>query len=139
MEEIKPINFIVMKAQNEWKESHSRKLSRRFFRMLGALNPAEIIYICEYAEGDFEKAKCRGKPISIWQYDGSTFEQIEQVGDLDRSSAIASKTPVISYCINETTDRMIYTVWHGGRAAYGIILVSDKGEWVRDGFIRWKA
>ena len=77
--------------------------------------------------------RCKGEVVSIWRYDSDGLMVVDEVPELDQTSAIASTTPVISFCIDEAAGRMIYQEWHGVRAGHGSILACSKaGKWVTE-------
>jgi hypothetical protein len=94
------------------------------------MQPVQAVWIQEYADGDWETVHCQGDVIRTWRYDAEGLTSVEELPELDRTSAIASTTPVISFCVDETGGRMIYHQWHGVRAGHGCILACTKdGKW----------
>ena len=92
--------------------------------------PASAVWIRQYESGDWDGAHCRGEVVQAWRYDTGGLAPVEHVPELDHSSAIASRTPVISFCLNEAGDRMIYQEWNGPRAGFGAILtLRATGAW----------
>ena len=130
---ITPIEYIADRARNAWRSSRSKGLIARFFRLIGAANSAEVIYIAEYEHGNWDTAHCLGDPVRVWAYRGFELEELEAVGELDQKNAIASKTPLIRYCLDENGQRMIYTEWNGRRAGYGCITKRVGEYWTSEG------
>jgi hypothetical protein len=92
-----------------------------------------VIYIAEYASGNWDTAHCTGDPVKVWAYRGDDFEEIEALGELDRQYPIASRTPIIRYCLAGDGQRMIHTTWNGARAGYGHILRWIDDDWRSEG------
>ena len=97
------------------------------------MRPVRGVWIRQYRDGDWETVHCKGEVIQSWRYDADGLTVVDEVPELDHASAIASATPVISFCVDETGGRMIYQEWHGVRAGHGCILTQTaKGEWVTE-------
>ena len=128
-----PNKFVSERAHNVWMASQSKSFVARLLRVLGAARPADIIYIEEYNTGDWNMAHCIENPVRVWAYKGDEFEEIEAVDKLDKTNAIASRTPVIRYCLDENGQRMIYTVWYGIRAGNGHIMKRVGEDWKSEG------
>lgn len=124
------LDHVTTRAKRQWDQTHSRGPIARLFRSLGAMKSASAVWICRHASGDWDGAHCRGEVVQAWRYDGSGLAQVEHLPELDHLNAIASATPVISFCLNETGDRMIYQEWNGPRAGFGAILaLKGTGSW----------
>ena len=125
------LDYVERRARQEWDYTHSRGPFAWLFRCLGAMRPARGVSIQQYRDGDWKTGACKGEVIQTWRYDADGLTVVDEVPELDRTSAIASTTPVISFCVDETAGRMIYQEWHGGRAGYGCILARrESGKWV---------
>lgn len=111
-----------------WKQSHSNAILNRCFRWLGVTKPADVIYVTEYADGDWGQASLSGNPTKVWEFRGNEMTEVEAIGELDRD-AIASSTPVIRYCCSEDNQRMLLITWYGSRAATGVIRKCVNGIW----------
>jgi hypothetical protein len=124
------LDYATARAKREWEVAQSRGLSVWILRRLGAMKPISGVWICQHADGDWDGAHCKGQPQQVWRYDDKGFAPVDHLPELDKS-AIASTTPVIRFCWNETVGRMIYTEWHGMRAGWGAILTRNKGgQWL---------
>jgi hypothetical protein len=124
------LDYATTRAKREWGLSHSRGPSAWLFRRLGAMRAIGAVWICQHTDGDWARADCMGQPERVWRYDDSGLKQVDRLPELDKS-AIASTTPVIRFCLNETVGRMIYVEWHGLRAAFGAIMALNKdGQWI---------
>ena len=127
-----PIEHAGTQAKREWDYSHSRGLPSWFLRTIGATRRIKCVWINEYSEGDWNTAPCRGKPIRIWRYEAKGLMRADERSELDHS-AIASRTPMISFCADAAAERMIYQEWHGVRAEHGSILVQKgNGQWATE-------
>jgi hypothetical protein len=72
--------------------------------------------------------------MHVWRYDAGGLAEVDSLPDLDKTSAIASTTPVIEFCLDETGKRMVCTEWNGPRAGSGLILTLQKnGKWAAGG------
>jgi len=128
------LDYVRSRAKREWDYAHSRGLFARFFKRIGAMKPAEGVWVRQYADGDWQSAHCKGEVIQIWRYDATGFTSASEIPALDQTTAIASTTPVISFFLDEHTKRMIYQEWHGPRAGHGVVLALTKGgHWKIDG------
>lgn len=68
-----------------------------------------------------------------WRFDANGLTPVDRLPELDKSSAIASTTPVISFCLDDMAKRMIYVEWNGLRAGSGAILALQKsGQWTME-------
>lgn len=132
-----PIKYAADQARNLWRYGRANGLIDRLFRLMGAANTTEVVYIAEYANGDWVTAHCTGDPVRAWAYQGNGFLEIEALGDLDLTNPIASRTPVIRYCLSEDGQRMIDYRWNGLRAGYGRILRRADNAWTSDG-LSWR-
>lgn len=130
---VTPIKYVADRAHYAWRTSHSKGLIARIFRLIGAANPADVIYVAEHEAGNWDTAQCVGDPVRVWAYRGDEFEQLDAVGELDQVNAIASRTPVIRYCLDENGQRMIHTEWNGRRAGYGHIMRRVGEDWKSEG------
>lgn len=127
------LDYAQSRAKREWDYSHSRGPFAWLFRRLGAMRPVRCVWIREYRDGDWESAHCRGEVIRSWKYDADGLSIVEGAPESDQSSAIASATPVISFCVDETGGRMIYQEWRGARSGRGCVLARlASGEWVTE-------
>jgi hypothetical protein len=127
------LNYAQSQAKRVWDYTHSRGLFAWLFRRLGAMRPVRGVWIRQYRDGDWETVHCEGEVIQSWRYDADGLTTVDEVPELDRTSAIASKTPVISFCVDETAGRMIYEEWRGVLAGHGQILARrGNGEWVTE-------
>lgn len=104
------------------------------FRLIGASQRADAVFVVEYGSGDWERAHCTGEPDKIWKYAGSDFVTLEELPELDHG-AIATKTPVVEYCLNHESNRMIQIIFYfyGYRAGSGIVLEKQGGAWIPKG------
>jgi len=97
------------------------------------MKPVTGVWICQYASADWDRAHCTGEAIRVWRYDAEGLTSVDCTPELDKSNAIASATPVISFCLDETAERMIYQEWYGLRAGFGSVLALNKGgDWVTE-------
>jgi hypothetical protein len=127
------LDYAQSRAKREWEQTHSRSPLAWLFRRLGAMRPVSGVWIRQYRDGDWESVRCKGEVIRSWKYDADGLTIVSDVPELDRMSAIASTTPVISFCVDETAGRMIYQEWHGVRAGHGCILARrGNGEWATE-------
>ena len=91
------------------------------------------VWICQYASADWSGVHCTGQVLSVWRYNSEGLTQVDRPPELDKSNAIASKTPVISFCLDEAAERMVYQEWYGLRAGFGAVLALDKKrKWVTE-------
>ena len=120
------LDFVKTRAEREWRLTHSRDFLSRLFRFLLRKRPVDVIYVEQYGAGDWASGRCQGKAVGAWKLDTQGFAAIDAVGELDRSSPIATATPVIRFHVDDPPLRMIYEEWHGGRAGYGAILRFDR-------------
>jgi hypothetical protein len=68
--------------------------------------------------------------VNVWRYNSGGLAQVDRLPELDESNTIASATPVIRFCLDETGERMVYQEWYGLRAGFGAILaLNRKREW----------
>jgi hypothetical protein len=133
------LDYIEPQAKREWDYTHSRSLLGWLFRCIGAMRPVQGVWVRQYRDGDWETAHCTGEPFQTWRYDAEGFTLVDDIPQLDTKSAIASMTPIISFCVDEAAERMIYQEWHGVRAGYGAILSRKKsGEWITERGV-WKS
>lgn len=124
------LQYATSRAKRQWDQTHSRSPLAWLFRRLGATRRVSAVWICQYGSGDWQKAHCHGQVLHTWRYDGSGLAQVEHLPELDHSSAIASTTPVISFCLGQAAERMIYQEWNGGRAGFGALLaLKSTGDW----------
>ena len=128
-----PLDFAAEQARRMWLHGHSPALSERVFRLLGASVPLDVVYIAEHAEGDWDSARCSGRPLKVWTHQGCEFEEVGELGPLDSKNPIASRTPVIRYCVSKDGQRMIHNRWNGLRAGYGQILERVGETWESQG------
>ena len=119
------LDFVRNRAEREWRLTHSGDFLSRLFRFLLRKKPVDVIYVEQYDGGDWQSGRCVGEVVRAWKLDADGFEAIDAVGQLDRSSEIASATPVIRFHADAPPARMIYEEWHGARARYGVILKFD--------------
>ena len=56
-----------------------------------------------------------------------TFDPVPELPDLDYSNPIASRTPVIRYCIDNDCQQMILCNWYGLRAGFGSLSSEPRG------------
>lgn len=127
------LDYAQARAKRNWDYTHSRGPLAWLFRCAGAMNPVRAVWIRRYADGDWATAHCKGEAIQTWKYDANGLMCVDDIPELDRASAIASTTPVISFCVNDASNRMIYQEWQGVRAGYGCILArKTNGEWVTE-------
>lgn len=123
-------DYIQCQAKRQWDHSHSPGLLTRLFLRLIASRKIRGVWIEQYWEGNWESGRLKGEAIQAWRYDADGLTVVERLPELDKSSPIASTTPVISFCVDESAARMIYQEWHGGRAGFGYILAHrGNGEW----------
>jgi hypothetical protein len=123
------LDYAKNRAKKIWDSSRSRSPLAGLLRLIGASKVVTGVWICEYAGSDLNTAVFTGKPKQIWRYDANGFELVEQLPELDKSTA-ASITPVIHFCVDETSRRMICQEWHGLRVAPAFIMVlEDNGKW----------
>jgi hypothetical protein len=103
------------------------------FRRIGAMKPIRAVWIRQYMDGDWENAHFKGEAARTWKYDADGLIVVDAMPEPDDASAIASTTPVVSFCADETGNRMIYVEWHGRRAGGGRILArKENGKWVSE-------
>lgn len=127
------LDYASARAKRQWDQTHACGPFAWLFRRLGVMKPASAVWICQYGGGDWDGAHCRGEVVQAWRYDASGLAPVEHMPKLDCSSAIASTTPVISFCLNEADGRMIYEEWNGPRAGVGAILAhKGTGEWMTE-------
>lgn len=127
------LDYVKARAKREWDDTHSRGLWAWLFRRLGAMKSVQGVWVQQYRDGDWETVHCRGEAVQTWRYDADGFTHVDDIPELDKMSAIASTTPVISFCVHEAADRMIYEEWRGVRAGHGAILARQKnGEWAAE-------
>ena len=132
------LDYVKARAKRQWDFTHSRGVWARLFRRAGAMKPAQGVWIKQYREGNWQIAMCFGEVSQIWRFDGDGLTLVDRMPELDRESAIASTTPWIGFCVDETGDRMIYEEVRGVCAGHGCILArGQSGEWEveRHGFI----
>ena len=97
------------------------------------MKPVRGVWICQYSNADWEKVRCVGEIVQVWRYDAKGLIPVDSAPDLDKRNAIASETPVISFCLDESTKRMVYQEWYGLRAGFGSILKLNQREaWVME-------
>lgn len=130
-----PIEYVAERVRGMWQQSHSKAIINRFFRWLGGANSAEVIYVAEFAEGDWNNASLKGSPTRVWVCRGEEFNEIDAIGEMNNKNAIASFTPAVRYCVSGDCQRMIYVSWHGYRAASGQILRRVEEKWKSEGRI----
>ena len=127
------LDYAQSRARREWDHTHSRGPFAWLFRRLGAMRPVRGIWIRQYRDGDWETMHCKGEVVQSWRYDADGLTVVDELPELDQTNAIASTTPVISFCVDEPAGRMIYQEWHGVRAGHGCILAhKGNGEWVTE-------
>jgi hypothetical protein len=124
-----PTEYVADQARRSWAASHRGGLIQHFFQLIGAGKLPEAIYIAEYPAADWQSAHCTGDPIGIWSFRGATFEPVSDLPALDYSNPIASRTPVIRYCVDNDRKRMILCKWYGLRAGHGSLYHWDGVQW----------
>src|SRR5262245_7179152 len=125
------LDYVQSRAKQEWEYTHSRGLFAWLFRLLGATRPVRGVWIQQYRDGNWDTVGCKGEVVRTWRYDDDGLTVVDEVPELDRTSAIASTTPVISFCVDEAAGRMIYHEWRGGRSGHGCVLARNQdGKWV---------
>lgn len=133
MDQHLPHHHVVETARGIWSYANARwDPFVWFFKMLGATQTVDAVFVIEYGSGNWERAHCEGKPDQVWRYDGSDFVEIEEMPDLVHG-AISTKTPIIKYCINHKDSRMILITIHGYRSGSGIVLEEKAGKWIQIG------
>ena len=127
------LDYARARAKRQWDYTHSHGPFAWLFRRIGAMKPVTGVWICQYASADWDRAHCTGEAIRVWRYDAEGLTSVDCTPELDKSNAIASATPVISFCLDETAERMIYQEWYGLRAGFGSVLALNKGgDWVTE-------
>ena len=71
-----PIKYVADQARSVWRVSHSKGVIERFFRLIGAANSAEVIYIAEHSTGQWDTAHCTGEPVRVWEFRGEDEEGV---------------------------------------------------------------
>ena len=133
-----PNNHVARLAESIWTAGRSNNLLELFFRLIGATTKTDVVYVLQYASGDWGNAKCTGDPIYNWEYRGTAFEWVGSIGTIDNVNKIASRTPVLRYCLDDQSTRMILNVWRGMRAGHGLILTFTGDCWKPDR-LKWKS
>ena len=133
-----PNTHVARKAENIWTAGHSNNWFELFFRFIGASSKPDVIYVLQYALGDWGNAKCTGDPIHNWEFRGTDFRLVDSIGTIDNANMIASRTPVLRYCLDDQSTRMIVNVWRGMRAEHGLILTFTGDCWKPDS-LKWKS
>jgi hypothetical protein len=126
------LDYAIEKAKEIRDAGHARGpftwLLRRF--RPGAMRPVDGVWICQHAKGNWATANCEGEPTQVWRFEGDDAVIVASLPDLDMTSATASTTPHISFCVDDAGKRMIYEEWYGGRAGMGSIMAIKKnGKW----------
>ena len=106
------LDHSLCRAKGIWEHTHAHGPIARLWRKIGLMNAVHGIWICRYAEGDWNTAHFAGEPVQIWRYGSDGLKSVNSLPPLDLRS-YRSKTPVLRFCIDETGQRMIYTEWHG--------------------------
>lgn len=133
-----PIQYVADQARRFWAASHRGGLIQHFFQLIGACKVPEAIYIAEYPTADWQSAHCTGDPIGIWSFRGTTFDPVADLPTLDSSKPIASRTPVLRYCVDNDRKQLILCKWYGLRAGNGALYHWDGVQWNSRG-LSWKS
>ncbi|QDT96275.1 hypothetical protein [Gimesia aquarii] len=133
MDQHLPHHHVVEIVKGIWSSANARwDPIMWFFRMIGAAQTVDAVFVIEYGSGDWEHPLCKGEPDQIWKYDGSNFVTIEEMPDLVHGS-ISTKTPIVRYCINNKGSKMILNTFYGYRSGIGTVLEEKGGKWIRRG------
>lgn len=133
-----PTEYVAAQARRIWAASHRGGLIQYFFQLIGAGKVPEAIFVAEYPAADWQSAHCTGDPIGIWSFRGAAFEPVAGLPALDYSNPIASRTPVIRYCVDNDRQQMILCKWYGLRAGIGSLYQWDGVQW-RSQSPNWKS
>jgi hypothetical protein len=130
---ITALDYAAGCAKRHWNYSNSRGLLARLFRRVGTIRSLDGIWICRHALGDWSNARCTGEPVETWCYDDSGLRTVDGLPAIDLTGAIVSRTPVLSFCLDDRAQRMIYVEWYGVRVGSGQILrAKQNGKWVTE-------
>jgi hypothetical protein len=126
----KALSYVESRAKANWDFAHSRGLLYRLYRFVFRVRPLVVIWIEQY-EWDRDNWGCR--VIRCWRYDANGLTRVDEIGEIDISSAIASATPVISFCVDPEDQRMVYSESHGRRAGGEWVLkLQEDGNWTSE-------